>query len=278
MTEMLVKEYLQYLTVEKGLAENTVRSYERDLRDYAEFLGDRGLSEITKEDVLGFLDHLSERGMSVPSLARHLAAVRGFHKYLVMERHAPADPTEHIETPRGWARLPKTLNFEEVELLLGQPDASTSRGARDKAMLELLYATGLRVSELVGIRVQDIELERGHVVVFGKGSKERLVPLGETAIAAVKAYLEGARRSLLQGKDSEALFISAKRGQITRQMFWQDPSYARKAESRRPFPHLTPLLCNPPAGQWRGPAGGPGHAGPCGHLGDQIYTLFPGNG
>lgn len=239
MTEKLLREYLQYLTVEKGLAENTVRSYERDLRKYAEFTGERGPAESGKDEVLGFLRDLSGRGMSAPSLARHLAAVRGFHKYLVMERHAPADPTEHIETPRGWARLPKTLNFEEVESLLEQPDASTSRGARDKAMLELLYATGLRVSELVGIRVQDIELERGHVMVFGKGSKERLVPLGETAIRAVKAYLESARRSLLRGKDSEALFISAKRRQITRQMFWERiRSYARKAGILKPIsPH-----------------------------------------
>ncbi len=230
MTEMLLKEYLQYLTVEKGLAENSVRSYERDLRKYAGFLGKRGPTESEKNDVLGFLGHLSEGGMSMPTLARHLAAVRGFHKYLVMEQHASSDPTEHIETPRGWTRLPKTLNFEEVESLLGQPDASTPRGARDKAMLELLYATGLRVSELVGIRVQDIEFEHGHVRVFGKGAKERLVPLGETAIAAVKTYLEGARRSLLQGKDSEALFISAKRRQITRQMFWSRiKTYARKA-------------------------------------------------
>lgn len=230
MQGIQLKEFLQYLTVEKGLMENTIRSYERDLRTYAGFLEGRAASQIEEKDVLAYLAHLSDTGMSAPSQARHLSAIRGFHKYLLMEHHAQSDPTEHIETPRGWMRLPRTLSSEEVESLLGQPDASTPRGARDKAMLELLYATGLRVSELVGIRGRDIDLERGHVLVLGKGAKERLVPLGEAAIASVKTYLAGARRSLLQGKESEALFISAKRRQITRQMFWERiKHYARKA-------------------------------------------------
>lgn len=221
MDQELIKGFLNYLTVEKGLARNTVQSYERDLRKYVLFLGKRGPDGLSQADVLSFLGHLSDQGMSTPSLARHLAAVRGFHKYLMRDGLSEKDPAENIETPRGWKRLPKTLSAGEVELLLDQPDASTPRGLRDRAMLELLYATGLRVSELVGLRLPDINLERGYLTVLGKGSKERAVPLGDAAAAAIREYLSRARPALLKGRDSEALFISAKRRQITRQMFWE---------------------------------------------------------
>ena len=239
MHKDLVHDFLEHLTVEKGLSENTIAAYQRDLGRYLRFLGTIRQEEVRESDVLSFLQHLSETGLSSRTQARSLAAVRGYHLYLMREGRAAADPTVNLETPRGWVRLPKTLTADEVESLLDQPDARTALGWRDKAMLELLYATGLRVSELVGIKVQDIELERGHVTVIGKGSKERVVPIGEAAADAVKEYLERGRPVLLRGKESEALFISSHRRQISRQMFWERIKlYARTAGiTRNISPH-----------------------------------------
>jgi integrase/recombinase XerD len=221
MEEELIKRFLIYLSVEKGLSKNTLESYERDLRKYFHFLKAKGVDDILRTDVVSFQAHLSAEGMATPSIARSLSAIRGFHKYLMIDGLALADPTVNVETPRGWKRLPKTLSSGDVDSLLNQPDPSVPIGLRDKAMLELLYATGLRVSELVGLRVPDVNLERGFLVVMGKGSKERAVPMGELAIAAIKQYLAGARQALLNNKDSDLLFISSKRRGITRQMFWE---------------------------------------------------------
>ncbi len=220
MEEDLFKRFLNYLTVEKGLSENTLESYERDLKKYALFTKDKGPDAVTKADVVSFMALLSSRGISTQSAARNLAAVRGFHKYLLIDGLARTDPTVNLETPRGWKRLPKTLPAAEVEGLLAQPDPSTPIGARDRAMLELLYATGLRASELVGLKLSDINLERGFLTVMGKGSKERAVPMGESAVAALHAYLQGARPALLKGKESDILFISSRHRRITRQTFW----------------------------------------------------------
>lgn len=221
MDHTVLKRFLNYLTVEKGLSQNTVVSYERDLRRYLGKLKEKEPDDIRQSDIVSFLTDLSSIGISVSSVARCLAAIRGFHKYLITDGLAQADPTVNLETPRGWKRLPKYLSAPDVESLLNQPDLSTSIGMRDKAMLELLYATGLRVSELVGLRLPDINLERGFLVVMGKGSKERAVPMGESAVAALKDYLAGARQVLLNGLDSDVVFISSKRRGITRQMFWE---------------------------------------------------------
>ncbi len=221
MDKDLLTRFLDYLAVEKGLAENTLRSYERDLRKYLEFMKGRDADRITPSDVAAFLARLSAEGMAPPSAARNLAAVRGLHKYLLIDGLAKRDPTVNLETPRGWKRLPKTLNSADVEALLRQPDPATPLGLRDRAMLELLYATGLRVSELVGLKLQDINLERGFLIVLGKGAKERAVPMGDAAVASLRKYLDAARPSLLNGEDSEHLFISSRRRSITRQMFWE---------------------------------------------------------
>lgn len=221
MEEELIKRFLNYLAVEKGLAKNTLESYERDLRKYFHFMKAKSVDDISRTDVLSFQARLSTEGIATPSVARSLSAIRGFHKYLMLDGLAHMDPTVNIETPRGWKRLPKTLSSMDVDSLLNQPDLSAPIGLRDKAMLELLYATGLRVSELVGLRIPDINLERGFLIVMGKGSKERAVPMGEIAITAIKQYLAHARQTLLNGKDSGLLFISSKRRGITRQMFWE---------------------------------------------------------
>lgn len=230
MDDDLLVKYLNFLAVEKGLARNTLESYERDLRKYFVFLKVKNPDDVTPSDVSSFLTRLSSEGIAVPSIARCLAAVRGFHKYLLTDGLAQRDPTINLETPRGWKRLPKTLSSIDVEALLKQPEPATPIGMRDKAMLELLYATGLRVSELVGLKLNDINLERGYLIVIGKGSKERAVPMGETASAIVQEYRGRARRALLKGRDSDHLFISSQHRGITRQMFWERIKYyARKA-------------------------------------------------
>ena len=230
MDQELLKRFLNYLAVEKGLSRNTLESYERDLRKYFLFMEGKAPDDIRQHDVLDFLSRLSSDGMAVPSAARSLSAIRGFHKYLLIDGLSKSEPTGNIETPHGWKRLPKTLSSSEVESLLAQPERTSLLGIRDKAMLELLYATGLRASELVGLRLQDINLERGFVIVVGKGSKERAVPLGEVAGSRVREYCDRARPLLLKGKESEFLFISSRHRQITRQMFWERiKHYVRKA-------------------------------------------------
>ncbi len=221
----MLHKFLEYLAVEKGLARNTVQAYERDLRKYLAFMKAKGPDAIAQADVVSFLSGLAENGLAVPSVSRCLAAVRGFHKFLLVDGLADNDPTVNLETPRGWKRLPKTLSSGDVEALLRQPDPATSIGLRDRAMLELLYASGLRASELVGLRLRDINLERGFLTVIGKGSKERVVPLGEAAAASLEAYLDRSRLELLGGRESEFLFISSQRRVITRQMFWERIKY-----------------------------------------------------
>ena len=221
MNDILLDKFLDYLAVEKGLARNTLQSYRRDMLKYFYFMRKIRHDEIKQSDVVSFLTALSAEGIAAPSAARNLAAIRGYHKFLLIDNLADTDPTVNMETPRGWKRLPKSLSSTDVETLLNQPDPATTIGLRDKAMLELLYATGLRVSELVGLRLQDINLERGFLVVMGKGSKERAVPLGEIAAFAVKQYMDGGRPLLLNGSDSDYLFISSKHRGITRQMFWK---------------------------------------------------------
>ncbi len=234
MENELLEKFINFLAVEKGLARNTLDSYERDLRKYFDFMKTKGSDDIAPSDVSSFLESLSSAGIAAPSIARCLAALRGFHKYLMTDGLSSRDPTINLETPRGWKRLPKTLSGADVETLLKQPDPATPIGLRDKAMLELLYATGLRVSELVGLKLNDINFERGFLVVMGKGSKERAVPLGEAAIFFVQTYLDQGRSFLLKGKDSDHLFISSKHQGITRQMFWERiKHYTRKAGIER---------------------------------------------
>jgi len=225
MDDEPLQKFLNYLAVEKGLARNTIDSYERDLRKYLDYTAAIKPEDITQSDVTAYLASMTESGLAAPSRARCLAALRGFHKFLLTDGLATNDPTMNVETPRGWKRLPKAISTGAVDLLLGQPDRNTAIGMRDKAMLEILYATGLRVSELVGLKHQDINLERGFLRVMGKGSKERVVPLGESAADVLQEYLANARRFLLGNSESDYLFISSRHRAITRQMFWERIKY-----------------------------------------------------
>src|SRR5512143_351230 len=216
--------FLAHVRVEKGLSENTVEAYGRDLRRYLEHLGELGISawaRLGRAEVQAHLGELVRRGLSPRSQARALSAIRSLHALLVSERLAEVDATDELDAPRPGRRLPGLLSHEEVERLLGTPDPRTPAGRRDRAMLELLYATGLRVSELVSLSVNDLHLETRMVLARGKGSKERLVPLGGPAAEALRLYLAGTREQLLRGRRSRDLFVTPRGGRMTRQGFWK---------------------------------------------------------
>ncbi|HLL52193.1 MAG TPA: site-specific tyrosine recombinase XerD [Myxococcaceae bacterium] len=216
--------FITYLRAERGLSGKTVDAYAEDLTAYFRDLKADGVlepSEVKADHVSGHLRRLGDKGLSKRSQARHLAALRGFHRFLVSEKHARFDPTEDLDTPRGPKKLPIFLTLEEVEALLLAPDLKTSAGARDRAMLEVLYATGLRVSELVRLSLNDVNLQAGYLIAFGKGQKERVVPLGDKAVEAVAAYLQGPRDVILRGRKARALFVTPRGGPFTRQGFWK---------------------------------------------------------
>ena len=216
--------FLAHVRVEKGLAANSVEAYGRDLRRYLDFLARRGLSSweaVGRAEVQAHLSSLVERGISPRSQARALSAIRALHRLLAADQLAPSDPTDEIDAPRSGRKLPGLLSVVEVERLLAAPALGTAAGVRDRAMLELLYATGLRVSELVTLGVNQVDLEARVVLARGKGSKERLVPLGAPAAAALRAWLAGPRERMLKGRRSKDLFVTPRGGRMTRQGFWK---------------------------------------------------------
>lgn len=238
----LIQRYLDYLISEKGLSQNTVKSYRYDIVKVCHELQKRGknLDHISKEDLLGIMRMMKEKAFSSRSIARWLVSVRNFYKYLVSEQWIDADPTQNIEAPKTWKTLPKILALEEVEKLLEVPDISTPIGLRDRAMLEILYATGLRVSELVSVETKDIRSDAGFLTCFGKGSKERIIPISSIAGKMVKEYLEKSRGILLKGKTSRYFFLNARGEKMSRQWFWKIiKKYARKAGIKEVLnPHM----------------------------------------
>lgn len=222
-----LSDFLHYLTVERNLAHNTIISYERDLKKYAHYLRQveqlGAWGEVERLHILHFLKFLSEQGQSARTIARHLASIRSFHQFLLREKIVSQDPTVHIETPQFERTLPKVLSVEEVEALLSAPQTNTPFGLRDKAMLELLYATGMRVSELVQLNLADVHLTMGFVRCYGKGRKERIVPIGRMAIEALVRYLEHGRPQLVNPRKraTEALFLNHYGQRLTRQGFWK---------------------------------------------------------
>jgi integrase/recombinase XerD len=228
--------------VEKGLAANSVEAYARDARRYLLHLASRGVGSweaVRRSDVQAHLAALLEARISPRSQARALSAIRGLHRLLLAERIAPADPTDEVDAPRGARRLPQLLSRDEVERLLAAPAPRSPAGVRDRAMLELLYATGLRVSELVNLDLNDVDLESRVLLAHGKGSKERLVPVGGIATEALRQWLGGPRDRMLRGRRSRDLFVTPRGRRMTRQGFWKLLGrYARAAGIRRPIsPH-----------------------------------------
>ena len=240
--EAYVSRYLNYLTVERGLAANSREAYQQDLKKYFNFLQYKNLplGEVTRTHLQNYLMFLKKSGLSSRSLARNLATLKGFHRFLVREELLFRDPTTDFESPRLGAKLPRVLAINEVEKMLTLPDESAPQGMRDRAMLEILYATGVRVSELISLKIPDIHLEGGYLRCWGKGSKERIIPLGSIAREKVNQYLAGARQCLVKEKFCPYLFVTRRGKPFTRQGFWKIiREYARKAGISTPVsPHV----------------------------------------
>jgi integrase/recombinase XerD len=223
--QAVIHSFLTYQRVEKGLAENSIQAYRRDLQRFARWAEQQGktLAALTRDDIVDFLGSLYRARLDSRSVARYLATLRGFFRFALAEGMVRADPTQNLESPRVWKKLPGFLSLEEVDRLLAAPDPSTVLGLRDKAMLELLYSTGLRVSELVSLRVSDIERNAGYLRCLGKGDKERLVPIGRPALATLEAYLRESRSKLVRAGRPLLpwLFLSRSGRKLTRVAFWK---------------------------------------------------------
>ncbi len=221
-----IREYFYYLRVERGAAANTVASYERDLKTYQAFLQDRDiddLQDITRDTVTSFEQALSAKGYSATTIKRHMSAVRGFHKFAVREEYSRTSPVEGLTLPKAPQKLPEVMSAEDIAHMLDLIPTDTYLGMRDKALLEVLYGCGIRVSEACGLDMSGLHLDEGFLIVFGKGSKERLVPISGMAESALRAYLEGAQQALslkakeVTKKDRGAVFLNARGGRLTRQ-------------------------------------------------------------
>ncbi|MFA6013209.1 MAG: site-specific tyrosine recombinase XerD [Desulfobacteraceae bacterium] len=229
----LIDIFINYAQIEKGLSNQTLESYSRDLGRYAAFLKEIEVKSISEDDTYLILKHLinlRDEGLSPRSRARHLVTIRSFYRFLHKEKTIAKDPAKLIDFPKSGLRLPDTLNTAEVTSLIDAPDRTTHRGIRDAAMIELLYASGLRVSELIRLLMRDVNLDASFVRVFGKGSKERVVPVGSFAREKIDFYLRYSRPYLLKGKTSEFLFVAREEKPMTRQGFWKLLNrYAEKA-------------------------------------------------
>jgi integrase/recombinase XerD len=238
-----IDTYIGYLRDVRRVSPNTVSSYARDLVGLAAFADTqhRSIESLDRRDLEAFARALMTQGLAPRSVARAIACVRGLYKFLLVEKRVAADPSEDLRAPRAWPALPKYLDLDEVDRLLAQPDTSTPRGVRDKALIELLYATGLRVTELLSLKAADINLAAGYLTCIGKGDKERIVPLGESAADWVRRYIAEARPALLKKRKSNWLFVNAKGGtQLSRVGFWKVlKEYGIKAGvSRGLSPHV----------------------------------------
>jgi integrase/recombinase XerD len=233
----LADRYLSFLTVEKGLAANTLESYSRDLQNFAAFLNGQNIlrpEDIQTTAILAYLIHLRNRGLAAASRARHLVTLRGFFRFLHQEKIIPRDPAALLELPKAGLHLPGILSLSEIRALLAAPQKDHPAGLRDAAMLELLYAAGLRVSELIQLKIMELNRDAGFVRPFGKGGKERVVPVGRMALTVMNAYMESARPRLLKGLSSPYLFVARRGRPLSRQGFWKLlKKYAAQAAIRQ---------------------------------------------
>ncbi|MBM6619957.1 site-specific tyrosine recombinase XerD [Bacillus suaedaesalsae] len=220
-----LQDFLHYLVVERGLSDNTITSYKRDLKKYIQFQEEveklQSFEEVTRLHIINFLKHIKELGHSSRTIARHIASIRSFHQFLLRDRAVSHDPSVHIETPQPERTLPKVLSMAEVEQLLDSPSLDTAFGLRDKAMIEVLYATGIRVSELIGLNLGDIHLTMGFLRCIGKGNKERIIPIGRAATESLEQYMNQARGKLVGKTKTDALFLNHHGNRLSRQGFWK---------------------------------------------------------
>lgn len=221
--EILVQKFVYFLERDKRLSLNTLQSYRRDVEQYLTYLRGINLQNISnsnKTTVIAYLLYLQKMGRATSTISRNLASIRSFYQYIAKNKIIDHDPTTDLESPKVEKKIPEILSTEEVELLLDQPQCVDLKGYRDKAMLELLYATGIRVTELIQLNIQDINVEMSFINC-NKGSRERVIPIGSIAISAVKEYLDKSRPLLIQKSDEEALFVNINGGRLTRQGFWK---------------------------------------------------------
>jgi len=238
----LIEQFLDYLTVERGLAPNTIESYRRDLTQYTTFLDKKGIKTIrtsTRKHITAFLMHQKDHGLSPNSISRGLVAIKVFYRFLTRERIIKEDPTSILDAPKLWRHLPEALSIDDVDRLLRGPNIRHWMGARDKAAIELMYATGMRVSEIVALEMRDLNLDVGFVKCVGKGQKERIMPVGRKAQTAVDKYLKQVRPKLLKTPPSSGLFLTRLGKKMTRQSFWKIiKRYAKEARIKTPItPH-----------------------------------------
>jgi integrase/recombinase XerD len=238
----MIDAFLDHLRIERRLAAHTLESYGRDLAALAAYAAQRGAAPETLERpaLEEFVRAQMSRGLSPRSVARSVAAIRGYYRFLVLERHLPRSPADQLQPPRAWPALPKFLSLDQVDALIAQPDVATPLGRRDRALIELLYATGMRVSELIGVRTTDLHLHERYLTCIGKGNKERIVPIGDEAAVWVDRYQKTARPVLLKRRSSPRLFVNARGGPLSRVGFWKIlKNYGRRANLPRTLsPHV----------------------------------------
>jgi integrase/recombinase XerD len=215
-----LNDYLDHLRVERGLTENTLEAYERDLRKLEDFAGERSVLGLKQKDLTEFVSHLRDRGLGARSQARAIHAIRGYYRYGVREGLIDGDPMENLKAPRAFQALPRYLTPTQVETLLAAPDVSRPLGLRDRAILEVMYATGMRASEVIGLPAESVDMGLGIVRVFGKGRKERLVPLGSVARDWIQRYLSESRGTLTKGKPAPTLFVNHRGRPLSRMGLW----------------------------------------------------------
>lgn len=243
MTGMM-QLFLEYLTVELGLSANTRQAYERDLRLFCKTLGFKNsdaLVNVSREQITGYMTQLKEKGLAAATIARKLAAIKAFYRFMTAEGYMDANPAEVVEAGTKGIKLPRVLSEDEVVRLLNQPDITTAEGFRDRTMLEVLYATGMRVSELINLTLERVDLNMKYIIAFGKGSKERIVPLGSVAAEFLQQYLEKVRPKLTHAdRNTNIVFLAFGGHELTRQRFWQIiRGYGRKASINKALtPHI----------------------------------------
>lgn len=236
--------FLEYLTVELGLSVNTRQAYERDLRLFCKTLGFKNsdaLVNVSREQITGYMTQLKEKGLAAATIARKLAAIKAFYRFMTAEGYMDANPAEVVEAGTKGIKLPRVLSEDEVVRLLNQPDITTAEGFRDRTMLEVLYATGMRVSELINLTLERVDLNMKYIIAFGKGSKERIVPLGSVAAEFLQQYLEKVRPKLThEDRNTNIVFLAFGGHELTRQRFWQIiRAYGRKANINKALtPHI----------------------------------------
>lgn len=239
-----IQLFLEYLTVELGLSANTRQAYERDLRLFCKTLGFKNsdaLVNVSREQITGYMTQLKEKGLAAATVARKLAAIKAFYRFMTAEGYMDANPAEVVEAGTKGIKLPRVLSEDEVVRLLNQPDITTAEGFRDRTMLEVLYATGMRVSELINLTLERVDLNMKYIIAFGKGSKERIVPLGSVAAEFLQQYLEKVRPKLTHAdRNTNIVFLAFGGHELTRQRFWQIiRAYGRKANINKALtPHI----------------------------------------